>query len=66
MECGIYVGKVGEISETLKNRLVDISCLQEVRWKAQGAKMVMLVIIWVVLERLMIVWDWANMMEGSD
>ena len=66
MECGIYVGKVGEISETLKNRLVDISCLQEVRWKAQGAKMVMLVIIWVVLERLMIVWDSANMMEGSD
>ena len=40
MECGIYVGKVGEISETLKKRLVDISCLQEVRWKAQGAKMI--------------------------
>ena len=39
MECGIYVGKVGEISETLKKRLVDISCLQEVRWKAKGEKM---------------------------
>ena len=39
MECGIYAGKVGRISETLKRRRVDICCLQEVRWKGQGAKM---------------------------
>ena len=39
MECGIYFGKVrGEISKTLKRRCVDIYCLQEVRWKGQGAK----------------------------
>ena len=40
MECGIYVGKKGETSETLKRRCVDICCLQEVRWKEQGAKMI--------------------------
>ena len=41
MECGIYVRKVaGEISETLKRRYVDNCCLQEVRWKEQGTKMV--------------------------
>ena len=32
-------GKWGEIYETLKRRCVDIQCLQEVRWKGQGAKM---------------------------
>ena len=40
MECGIYVGKVGGISETLKRCCVDICCLQEVKWKGQGAKMI--------------------------
>ena len=40
MECGIYVGKVGQISETLKRRCVDICCLQEVMWKRQGVKMI--------------------------
>ena len=40
MECEIYVEKVGEISKTLKRRCVDICCLQEVRWKGQGAKMI--------------------------
>ena len=40
MECTIYVEKVGEISETLKRRCVDICCLQEVRWKEQGVKMI--------------------------
>ena len=30
----------GEISETLKRRCVNICCLQEVRWKGQGAKMI--------------------------
>ena len=40
MECGICVGKVGEISEILKRRCVDICCLQGVRWKGHGAKMI--------------------------
>ena len=34
------LGRWGEISETLKRRCVDICCLQEVRWKRQGAKMI--------------------------
>ena len=33
-------GHWGEISETLKRRCVDIWCLQEVRWKGQGATMI--------------------------
>ena len=33
-------GKWCEISETLKRRCVDICCLQEVRWKGQGAKVI--------------------------
>ena len=32
-------GKWGKISEALKKRCVDICCLQEVRWRGQGAKM---------------------------
>ena len=32
--------KWGEISETLKRHCVDICCLQEVRWRGQGAKMI--------------------------
>ena len=30
----------GKISETLKRRRVDICCLQKVRWRGQGAKMI--------------------------
>ena len=30
----------GEISKTLKRRCVDICCLQKVKWKDQGAKMI--------------------------
>ena len=37
---GFRSGKHGEISETLKKHCVDICCLQEVRWKGQGAKMI--------------------------
>ena len=41
MECGIYVGKVGRNIVTLKRHCcVDICCLQEVRWKGQGAKLI--------------------------
>ena len=32
--------KWGEISETLKRRCIDICCLQEVRWKEKGVKMI--------------------------
>ena len=32
--------KWGEISKTLKRHCVDICCLQKVRWKGQGAKMI--------------------------
>ena len=34
------LGKWGEISETLKRRCVDICCVQEARWKGQGARMI--------------------------
>ena len=37
---GSMSGKCGKISETLKRRCGDICCLQELRWKAQGAKMI--------------------------
>ena len=33
-------GKWVEISETLKRGCVDICCVQEVRWKGQGAIMI--------------------------
>ena len=37
---GSVSGKWGEISETLKRCCVNICCIQEVRWKGQGAKMI--------------------------
>ena len=37
---GSMSGKCGEISETLKRCCVDICCVQEVRWKGQGARMI--------------------------
>ena len=37
---GSMSGKWGEISGILKRRCVDICCLQEVRWKGQGVKMI--------------------------
>ena len=37
---GSMSGEWGEISETLKRCCVDICCLQEVRWKRQGAKII--------------------------
>ena len=37
---GYMSGKWDEMSETLKRRCVDILCLQEVRWKGQGVKMI--------------------------
>ena len=33
-------GKWGKISETLKRRCADIGCVQEVKWKGQGARMI--------------------------
>ena len=37
---GSMSGKWREISETLKRRCVDICCVQEVKWKGQGATMI--------------------------
>ena len=37
---GSMLRKWGEISETLKRRCVDICCVQEVKWKGQGARMI--------------------------
>ena len=37
---GSMLGKWREIYETLKRQCVDICCLQEVRWKGQGAEMI--------------------------
>ena len=37
---GSMSGKVGKIPETLKRRCVDICCMQEVRWKGHGDKIV--------------------------
>ena len=37
---GYMLGKWGEISETLKRHCVDICCVQEVRWKGEGARMI--------------------------
>ena len=34
------LGKLGEISETLKRCCADICCLLELRWKVQGAKII--------------------------
>lgn len=39
MKYWLYVKKVGEISET-QRCFVDICCLQEVRWKSKGARMI--------------------------
>ena len=33
-------GKWGKICETLKRCYVDVGCLQEVRWKGQGAQVI--------------------------
>ena len=37
---GSMSGMLGEISETLKRCCVGICCVQEVRWKGQGARMI--------------------------
>ena len=31
-------GKGGEICEELRKRMIDVCCLQEVRWRGQGAR----------------------------
>ena len=37
---GSMSGKWSEISETLKRCCVDIYCLEGVKWKGQGAKLI--------------------------
>ena len=29
----------GEVCEELRKRMIDVCCLQEVRWRVQGARM---------------------------
>ena len=36
---GSLSGKGGEICEELRGRMIDVCCLQEVRWRGQGDKM---------------------------
>ena len=37
--CGFVRGKGGEVCEELRKRMIDVCCLQEVRWRGQGARM---------------------------
>ena len=32
-------GKRGEVCEEQRKRMIDVCCLQEVRWRGQGARM---------------------------
>ena len=32
-------GKGGEVCEELRKRMIDVCCLQEMRWRGQGARM---------------------------
>ena len=36
---GCLSGKEGEVCEELRKRMIDVCCLQEVRWREQGARM---------------------------
>ena len=36
---GSLSGKGGEDCEELRKRMIDMCCLQEVRWRGQGARM---------------------------
>ena len=36
---GRLSGKGGDVCEELRKRMIDVCCLQEVRWRGQGARM---------------------------
>ena len=36
---GSLSGNGGEVCEELRKRMIDVCCLQEVRWSGQGARM---------------------------
>ena len=36
---GSLRGKGGAVCEELRNRMIDVRCLQEVRWRRHGARM---------------------------
>ena len=36
---GNLIEKRGEVCEEVRKRMIDVCCLQEVRWKRQGARM---------------------------
>ena len=37
--CGLGRGGGGEVCEELRRRMIDVCCLQEVRWRGQGGRM---------------------------
>ena len=39
---GSLCGRKTEVCEELRKRKVDVCCIQEVRWKGQGARFVVL------------------------
>ena len=39
MECRWSERKGGEVCEELRKRMIDVCCLQAVRWRGQGASM---------------------------
>ena len=39
VELGSLSGKGREVHEELRKRMIDVCCLQEVRWRGQGAMM---------------------------
>ena len=40
LNVGSLCGRKTEVSEELRKRKIDVCCLQEVRWKGQGARFV--------------------------
>ena len=39
---GSLSGNWGDVWEELRNRMIDVCCLQEVRWRGQGARMLVM------------------------
>ena len=56
---GSLSGKGGEVCVELRERMIDVCCLQEVRWRGQGAS-----ILWME-ERRNKLW-WSGKVDGVD
>ena len=39
MGCELGCEKGGQVCEELRKRMIDVCCLQAVRWRGQGARM---------------------------